>query len=138
MKSITIKITMLLIAVAMMFASCSKNSSDSSEPIDETMLYGKWQSIHHIINGQTYDFDVMIEIISNGTGVIETTEISNPVPFTWSLSGNSLKITASNNTAKFKIEDLTDTQITISGNSFPGMPNIGLTSYKGTYKKVVE
>ena len=80
----------------------------------------------------------MIEIISDGTGVIETTEISNPVPFTWSLSGNSLKITASNNTAKFKIEDLTDTQIIISGNSFPGVPNINLTSYKGTYKKVVE
>ena len=137
MKNTTIKITTLLVAVAMIFASCSKDSASSSS-IDETMLYGKWQSIHHIINGQTYDFDVMIEIISDGTGVIETTEISNPVPFTWSLSGNSLKITASNNTAKFKIEDLTDTQIIISGNSFPGVPNINLTSYKGTYKKVVE
>ena len=138
MKNTTMKIMTLFIAVSMILAACSKKDSASNESIDETMLYGEWQSIHHIINGQTYDFDVMIEIISDGTGVIETTEISNPVPFTWSLSGNSLKITASNNTAKFKIEDLTENQITISGDSFPGAPNMGQTSYKGTYNKVFE
>ncbi|MCQ2317910.1 MAG: hypothetical protein MJZ90_03180 [Bacteroidales bacterium] len=91
MKNTTMKIMTLFIAVSVILAACSKKDSASNESIDETMLYGKWQSIHHIINGQTYDFDVMIEIISDGTGVIETTEISNPVPFTWSLSGNSLK-----------------------------------------------
>lgn len=140
MKNTTIKITTLLVAVAMIFATCSKNSSDSSEPIDETMLYGKWQSVEHIVNGNTYNAQVTITLNEDGSGTIAAIDVNNTLtfPFTWVLSGKSIKITASNNTVTFKIEDLTDTQITISGNSFPGMPNMGQTSYKGTYNKVLE
>ena len=125
----------LLITVSMIFATCSKKSS--SEDIDETMLYGTWKSTEHIINGQANNFDVTILIEDDGTGVIKTQEISHDINFTWSLSGDILTTTIGNSTAKFKIESLTESQITISGDSFPGMPTIN-TSYKGTYEKVLD
>lgn len=139
MKNTAIKLLTLLFLVSMIFASCSKNNSSSNEqPIDETMLYGKWQSIEHIVNGQTYYFDVKIDISSDGSGTIETIDVNNHLtfPFTWTLSGSSLKITANDNIATFKIENLTVSQVTISGDTFPGLPNINLTSYKGTYNKI--
>lgn len=140
MKNTTMKIMTLFIAVSMILAACSKKDSASNESIDETMLYGEWQSTQHIVNGQTYNAEVTIIINEDGTGTIAATDVQNTLtfPFTWVLSGNSIKITASNNTAKFKIEDLTENQITISGDSFPGAPNMGQTSYKGTYNKVFE
>lgn len=119
-----------LLAMVSFFASCGEkdnkeetNNNNTTENDDYVKKFvGNWMIDGLKINGESIQVpgEILIVMNDNGTGYVSDNGETENNDFTWSVKGDQLTIVQRHGELIFTIKNLTSTECTFAGRTFPG------------------